>query len=379
MHHTQRVQSLDFMRGFAVIVMVMGHSIDAVLNPAARATEWFRLYDAVRGFTAPMFLFVSGFAFAVVAMRRWNEYVVFGSAARKRLGKMLMLLALGYVLHFPFFSLNKILTNLQPSEFAMMVQVDILHCLTVSIVLLQVLVVITRTPGRFAVVTGSLATAIILVSPLVWQQSMVPWVGPVLAPFFNQSVPSLFPVFPFTGYLFTGTMIGTLYTLARRRGEEFLFLRSILRVGIVFGILGLVLDAVPVTVYPPHDFWKTSPNWFLIRIGIIASLTAGFFHIRNLPPVLARNLVTLGQASLVVYAVHLLLVYGSAANPGLMQIIGQQLDAPLALVVAFGVLLLMITLVHARNTMKEHHYYPLKLFQAGSLSTLLYFFLTKPW
>jgi hypothetical protein len=80
-----------------------------------------------------------------------------------------------------------------------------------------------------------------------------------------------------------------------------------------------------------------------------------------------------------VYAVHLLLVYGSAVNPGLMQIIGQHLDAPLAVLVALGVLFLMITLVHARNTLREHHYYPLKLFQAGSVSTLLYFFLTKPW
>ena len=245
---------------------------------------------------------------------------------------MLMLLGLGYALHFPFFSLNKILTNLQPQEFAMMVQVDILHCLAVSIILLQILVVITRTPGRFAAVTGADRDGD--------HSRRHRWcgngtsrhvVGPFLAPFFNQNVPSIFPLFPFAGYLFTGAVIGTLYSLARQRGEEFLLLRQILRVGVVFGILGLILDVVPVTLYPPHDFWKTSPNWFLMRIGIIASLTAGFFHVRDLPPVLARNLVTLGQASLVVYTVHLMLVYGSAANPGLMQIIGQQLDyqAPL--------------------------------------------------
>jgi acyltransferase len=367
------------MRGFAVIVMVIGHSIDSVLSPASRATELFRFYDAVRGFTAPMFLFVSGFAFAVVVLRRWDDYVFFRSPARKRLIKMLMLLGLGYALHFPFFSLNKILTNLQPQEFAMMLQVDILHCLAVSIILLQILVVITRTPGRFAAATGGIATAIILAAPLVWQRDVTPFVGPFLAPFFNQNVPSIFPLFPFAGYLFTGAVIGTLYSLARQRGEEFLLLRQILRVGVAFGILGLILDVVPVTLYPPHDFWKTSPNWFLMRIGIIASLTAGFFHVRDIPPVLARNLVTLGQASLIVYTVHLLLVYGSAANPGLMQIIGQQLDVSGAVVVAFGVLLLMITFVHARNTLREHHYYPLKLFQAGFTSTLLYFFLTKPY
>ena len=367
------------MRGFAVVVMVIGHSIDSVLSPAARSTELFRLYDAVRGFTAPMFLFVSGFAFAVVVMRRWNDHVSFGSPARKRLSKMLMLLGLGYALHFPFFSLNKLLHDMKPEEFAMMAQVDILHCLAVSIILLQLVVVFTRTPGRFAAVTAGLTTAIIVVSPLVWQSDLSGVVTPFFAPYFNQKVPSLFPVFPFAAYLFTGSVIGILYTLARQRGEEFLMLRQVLRVGVVFGLLGLVLDIAPVTIYPPHDFWKTSPNWFLMRIGIIASLTAGFFHIRNLPPVLARNLVTLGQASLVVYTVHLILVYGSAANPGLMHIIGQHLDPAGAVVVAFGVLLLMITLVHARNTMREHHYYPLKIFQAGFTSTLLYFFLTKPY
>ena len=75
---TQRVQSLDFMRGFAVVVMVMGHSIDAVLSPDARDTEAFRVYDALRGFTAPLFLFISGFAFAVVPDARWDAFVAFG-------------------------------------------------------------------------------------------------------------------------------------------------------------------------------------------------------------------------------------------------------------------------------------------------------------
>ncbi|HSQ76692.1 MAG TPA: heparan-alpha-glucosaminide N-acetyltransferase domain-containing protein, partial [Bacteroidota bacterium] len=106
---TQRVQSLDFMRGFAVIVMVIGHSIDSVLSPAARTTDLFRVYDGLRGFTAPLFLFISGFAFSVVVLKRWDAYVAFGAPARRRLTKMIMLLGLGYALHFPFFSLNKLL------------------------------------------------------------------------------------------------------------------------------------------------------------------------------------------------------------------------------------------------------------------------------
>jgi hypothetical protein len=92
----------------------------------------------------------------------------------------------------------------------------------------------------------------------------------------------------------------------------------------------------------------------------------------------AENLAALGQSSLIVYTVHLVLVYGSVVNPGLMQIIGQRLDTAGAVVVALGVLTLMVTVVHVWKTLREVHYYPLRLTQAGFTTTLLYFFLTKP-
>lgn len=367
------------MRGFAVIVMVVGHSIDAVLSPASRTTELFRIYDIMRGFTAPMFLFVSGFAFTVVVMRRWHDHVRFGAPARKRFAKMLLLLALGYALHFPFFSLNKLLYHMRPQDYAQMFQVDILHCLAVSIMALQLLVVLTRTPQRFAVVAGSVATLLVIAAPLVWGRDLSGVVTPFLAPYVNQSVPSIFPLFPFAAYLFTGAAAGALYALARQQGEEHLLLRKLLLGGIAAGLAGLVLELIPVTLYPPHDFWKTNPVMFLFRIGIVAAVTAGFFHIRRLPALLARNLVVLGQASLVVYALHLILVYGSVVNLGLYQLIGQQLGTAGAVAVAAGVLVLMTTTVHVRNILREHHLQHLQVFQAGVTSTLLYFFLTKPW
>jgi hypothetical protein len=183
MHQSrERVQSLDFLRGFAVVVMVLGHSIDAVLSTDVRATEVFRIYDALRGFTAPLFLFISGFAFAVVTGRRWEVFAAFGSPARKRVGKMAGLLVLGYMLHFPFFSLNKLLHNTRPEEYAMMFQVDILHCLAVSIIMLQLLVVITRTPERFLRVTAAAGTLIVLLSPLIWLLDLRGALPPAIAP-----------------------------------------------------------------------------------------------------------------------------------------------------------------------------------------------------
>ncbi len=366
------------MRGFAVVVMVMGHSIDAVLNQQVRATEAFRFYDAVRGFTAPMFLFISGFAFAVVALRRWNDYVTFGPQLRKRIVRLLWLLALGYALHFPFFSLNKILHNTRPEEYAMLFQVDILHCLVVTMLALHLLMAVARTPDRFLKIVAGVGAGIVAVGPIVWQVEFAGILSPVLAPYFNQKVQSIFPLFPFSAYLCAGAATGLLFHRARAHGGEPAFLRTLAGTGVAVALTGLVFDFLPVTLYPPHDFWKVSPDFFMIRTGVIAAVTAGFFSLRRIPEPFASNLVVLGQGSLLVYAVHLVLVYGSAANPGLMQIIGQRLAPPQAVVVALGVLVLMVTTLRSWNALREGHYWKLQILQAGFTSSLLYFFLTKP-
>jgi acyltransferase len=371
-----RISSLDFMRGFAVIVMVMGHSIDAVLSQSVRATEAFRLYDAVRGFTAPMFLFISGFAFAVVALRRWNDYAAFGAMTRKRITRLLWLLALGYALHFPFFSLNKILHDTRPEEYAMMFQVDILHCLVTTMLVLHVLMVVTRTPERFLKAIAGLGVGIVVLGPLVWQVDFTPLVSPFFAPYFNQKVPSIFPLFPFGAYLCAGTATGLLFV--RARAAQPAFLKALAGTAAAVGLTGLVLDILPFTLYPAHDFWKVSPNFFMIRIGVIGLITAGFFSVRRIPEPFASNLVALGQGSLLVYAVHLVLVYGSAANSGLMQFIGQRLAPLEALAVACAVLALMVTTLRSWSALRESHYWKLKIAQAGFTSSLLYFFLTKP-
>jgi acyltransferase len=366
------------MRGFAVIAMVMGHSIDAVLSQQVRATEAFRLYDAVRGFTAPLFLFISGFAFAVVALQRWNQYTIFGSPTRKRITRLLWLLALGYALHFPFFSLNKLLHNTRPEEYAMMFQVDILHCLVVTMLILQGLIALCRTPERFTRVVAVLGTAIVAGGPIVWQVDFSRVLPAVVAPYFNQKVPSIFPLFPYASYLCAGAVTGMLFLKARAAGSETVFLKLLVSAGAALAVTGLVSDLLPVSLYPPHDFWRVSPSFFLIRLGCIGMITAGFFSLRHLPESLASNLMVLGQGSLLIYAIHLVLVYGSAANDGLMQIIGQRLTPLQAAAVAIGVLLLMATTLRSWNALREVHYWKLRILQAGFTSSMLYFFLTKP-
>ncbi len=377
--HQSRIQSIDFLRGFAVIVMVIGHSLDSVLSQELRASELFGYYNTVRGFTAPLFLFVAGFAFIIATRKRWEEYRTLSRPLRKRVLKMGALILIGYAMHFPFFSFTKIVQASGPQELSQLLQVDILQCLAVSILLLHALIWFSPSEASFIRTLSVVTGAIVLLAPWIWSFDFAAFLSPVIAPYFNQQQVSMFPMVPYTAFLYAGVVGGHYYSLARLRQEEQKFFRLLLTLAVGMIATALVCDRLPFSVYPTHDFWKTSPNFFLIRLGVVSIITTGFFLFRGLRGIPARQLVVLGQASLLVYVVHLILVYGSAVNAGLAQVIGKTLQFSEALAIAFGVLLLMLLLVHAWNYARTHHTLPLRLVQYGIVSSLVYLFFTQPY
>ncbi len=367
------------MRGFAVVVMVMGHCIDAVLSREVRASELFQLYDAVRGFTAPIFLFVAGFAFSVSTEKRWADLRSIGKPVVRRLSKFLGLLAIGYALHIPFFSLEKLLHNTTPAEYAQMFQADVLHCLAVSMILLQLGLFVIKTPRSFAVFALGLAGVFVFASPFVWQKEVVSAVSPVIAPYLNGLVPSIFPLFPYAGFVLTGVGVGHFYLDARRNESEEFFHHVLVIGALAVVVAGLVFDLLPWSVYPSHDFWKASPDFFLIRVGAVGLVTAGFISLRRIPPAVSGRLVTLGQASLLIYVAHLVIVYGSPANPGLMQTVGQVLPVVQALPLAGTILASMFLVVRVWQYVRDQHLPVARFAQAAAASTLLFHFVTRPW
>jgi hypothetical protein len=61
-----------------------------------------------------------------------------------------------------------------------------------------------------------------------------------------------------------------------------------------------------------YDFWHTSPNWFLMRVGVLLAIVLlGYAWCRwGAGEIGFSPLVQMGQASLLVYWVHIEFVYG---------------------------------------------------------------------
>jgi uncharacterized membrane protein len=375
----KRIAQLDLMRGAAVVAMVLGHSIDALLTPDAKAGELYRLYEFARGFTAPVFLALSGFAFSVATERRWNEYTGPSVYLMRRIFKLLMLLGIGYALHFPFFSLGKILLNTTPEEYAGFYRVDVLQCVAAGVLLLQGLVLASRTPRRFAATALGAGVLVTVMTPIVWTTDFSAILPPFLPPYLNQQQPSLFPLFPYGAYMLFGAAAGHLYLRAAGSGQEQMMLKGLLAAGAGAFFVGLVLDYVPMGFYPDHDYWKASPSIVFIRTGVVLAATSLVLGFKGIPLFLSVHARSLGRSSLLVYAAHIPLVYGSSINPGLAQVVGQTFEIPTVLGLAGGVLLLMLGLVHLVAYMKQNFRRPLRFAQVSLACSLLYVFLTRPY
>jgi len=309
-----RHPGLDGARGLAVVAMVLGHTLDAVLSPAARANPWVQRYWELRGITAPLFLLVAGFA-VVAALSRQSAGESFGRRARRAL----LLLFLGYFLHWPGWDTVHALgwgVELRSRLFAF----DTLQSIGVSLLVGAAVLVLARGTWTRALALAALAVAIPLGSVFMWNAAT----GWPLELQQAVGMPgSRFPLFPWAGYFFAGALAAHLLRLLRPGWPQGLAL-------VALGA-GLLL----LTRRLPADWSPTSAWLVAFRVGE-GLLVLGAVNL--LPQLFSRPLAPLGRASLWLYVLHLPVVYGWAGTPGLASRVGPTQELLPALGIGFGLL-----------------------------------------
>ncbi len=169
------------------------------------------------------------------------------------------------------------------------------------------------------------SAGIVLLTPLVWAFPWADFMPLTLAAYLGAATGSPFPLFPWAAYVLAGAGLGYLYVARQRAPGALPFPALLLRLGALVGFSGLLFESLPFALYANIDFWKTSPNLFLIRLGCVLVLLAAIFAVGPFLRRLPRMASSLAQESLTVYAVHLCVLYGSIWNLGLAQRIGPRL------------------------------------------------------
>lgn len=318
---SKRLDYIDLLRGWAVIVMIETHVFNATLTDVLRSSDFFTYIKFLNGLVAPSFLFASGLAYAITTRRKLNDYLSPGRPLARQFGRLLFIMAIGYVLHIPKFNYTHLVYWTEEKYWRVFFQADVLQCIAASLMLMQGLLFLLRSERRLYLVLSGLTVAVVLLTPVMWGIDFWPILPRFLAGYTNgihfQNFPG-FPLFPWSAFVFAGAIFGNYYLRARDaapqveplRNEAAVMKRSLPWAGAIIAV-SFLLAPIAVLVYPTYDYWKFSPSFTMLRLGIVIILCAAMFFYDRRNKVSPASVITLiGRESLIVYATHLLLIYG---------------------------------------------------------------------
>ena len=352
-----RLAYIDWTRGLACLLMFQTHCYDSWLNPQGRQSRFF-MYSQLGGtFPAPLFLFLAGISFAMVTEKLRQKNLSPAQIARTTIRRGAEIFGFGLL-----FRLQEFLVAWGWAPKSDLLRVDILNNIGVSMMLMGIVcwlvLAIRRGPGtRLALVLTATGTALLisLLTPVLWTTWRPTWMPWPLESYVDgvhnlgTSQAGLFPIFPWTGFAFAGLAVGFILQSGWARAQEPRAFFSLGLAGSVLIEFARWLEAQPRQLYAVNDYWRTSPSFFLIRVGmLLVILTASYAWCRwgagtwGFSP-----LILLGQASLLVYWVHIEFVYGRVSIlPKRAMTIG---GASVGLLIIF---LAMLALAYVRTKMK---------------------------
>ncbi len=330
------------MRGLAVVIMIQCHVFKSFARMDLREGGPYVLSQFIGGMAAPLFLFMAGmtFAFQLESLERrepnrWRRWRISLRRAAYILGIAFLFRFTNWVASLPHANLDEI------------TKVDILNCMGVGMAAVS-LAALFGFQGRvrFALLAG---LAIAAAAPIM---TSLPWAGtPAIVQEYLVPGPGRprFPFFPCASYVGFGLAAGALVKRTAADRLDRLMQWSV-AMGFTLVFTAQYFSNIPYSLYPQSDFWKDSPALILIRVGIMLLMMAGAYLWTEFcmgggcdqPAVPGSWMLCFGKTSLMVYWVHVMLVYGDLAKP-----LKRALSIPQTVLATLVVMLAMLALAAA--------------------------------
>jgi uncharacterized membrane protein len=281
--------------------MLQGHVFHSFNRTNLRTDGPFMLSQFLGGLGPAVFLVLTGITLAFLMDRR--ERQGFDAMARWKFA----LRRAGYLFMLAFlFRLQLWIFAYPQSPWPALFKVDILNCMGLAIALMSVMAIFTTAERvRLCAVLGiAIATAGPLVSALDWS-----WMPAAMSMYIVPNY-QYFAFFPWAAFVAFGISIGSLLRIARAEQMNRVMQWGAL-VGLVLIVGGQYFSNMPYSLYPKSEFWLDSPGLTVIKLGVVMVLMAFAFLWTEYAVGSSWSwLRQLGTTSLLVYWVHIELVYG---------------------------------------------------------------------
>lgn len=344
------------MRAFAVLMMVQGHTIHTVLDIDLRTHDHFfySVWHFMRGFTAPIFMFTAGVVFTYLLNLNDKPFLQ-NPRVKKGFKRFLLLLGLGYALRYPTHRIFDF-SYVTQKQMYLFFSIDALHLIGFGILF----ILIFRYAAEKLKIDGKIvyliaALVFFLSAPFMKNYYFLAIMPAPLAAYFNYDTGSFFPLFPWAGYVLAGGILGKY--LAQNKGiqRKPSFSNSLLLSGLVLLGIAYLLINLEHIYYNNGGYWTASPSVPFYRLGgvIVLNSAVSFFaqKLDNIP----RIIFLAGRHTLLIYVVHLVILYGCVFFPGVYQSpIAQKLNTWQSIIFALAMIILMTTMVLILEKIKKH-------------------------
>jgi len=294
-----RLQFLDWARGFGAVIMLQGHTFHSLLRQDLRTSSTFVLSDFLGGMPSAIFLFLTGVTLAFLMDSRERQGATAGQRVLASLRRAGYILGLAFLVRLQLWAFG-----FPGSPWTDMLRVDVLNCMGVALGVLSLMAVF-RTVERIrlcAILGVAIAAASPLVSQLDWS-GVHPLVKAYIAPDYAS-----FGFFPWGAFVAFGVSLGSLIRVVSHDELE----RAMQWLAVIACALIVAsqrLSDLP-SLYGKSEFWLNSPFMILIKTGVIL-LVVAFAFLWNKHTADKWSWVRqLGTCSLLVYWVHIELIYG---------------------------------------------------------------------
>jgi uncharacterized membrane protein len=298
---SQRLLYLDWLRGIAAITMLQGHVFQSFARNDLRNGGPYVMSQFAGGMPPAIFLFLLGVTFAFLMDSQEKKGVSAGGRVLACLRRSGYLFAAAFA-----FRLQLWIFSLDFSEWANVFRVDILNCMGFALLVMAPMAVF-RTVERIRL-CAVLGVGIAVASPLV---SAADWTGiPEIVRHYVAPDYNFFGFFPWAAFVAFGLSAGSL--LRRLKPEDVPNAMQWLGWGgVALAFAAYTISSMSSSIYPNVDFWLNSPALIFIKLGALLILIA-FSWVWNLQVTSDQWswVRQFGMTSLLVYWVHIELVYG---------------------------------------------------------------------
>lgn len=346
MQNSNRITYLDLMRAFAVLMMVQGHTIDTLLSADFRTADslFYQIWHMMRGFTAPIFMFTSGVVFSYLLLKNGKPFNE-NERVKKGLKRFFLLVLTGYLLRYPTYKIIDF-SNVTERGWRIFYAVDALHLIGFGILFIIGLYYLAdrfkiKSYAVFSFCTLIFVLGFFFTKNIEWSE-----IFPLpLAAYFYKGSGSLFPLFPWAGYVTAGAVLGSWIAGNREKVKTINYSLWMSAAGALLITLYILGRLISHNVYGSAMDWELGAGTILFRFGAvillngILSFTA--LKMKNIPGIVFM----LGKNTFTIYVVHLVILYGSAWSIGVWSYASHSLSPLLSVSSALGMITLMTLMI----------------------------------